>query len=97
MSSWVTLNVGGQKFETNTAVFMSDPECMLAKMFSGEMKMEMDGYEDGAYIITPPKLLVVLGIAQESIVWKLNSALYGLKRAPKTWELTRDEHLKNAL
>ena len=50
MSSWVTLNVGGQKFVTNASVFMKDPECMLAKMFSGEMRPgEKDA--DGAYLI----------------------------------------------
>ena len=50
MSSWVTLNVGGQKFVTNSSVFMKEPECMLAKMFSGEMRPgEKD--EGGAYLI----------------------------------------------
>ena len=48
MGSWVTLNVGGQKFVTNTSVFMSDPECMLAKMFNGEMRPG-DKDDDGAY------------------------------------------------
>ena len=50
MSSWVKLNVGGQKFVTNTSVFMSDPGCMLAKMFNGEMRPG-DKDEDGAYFI----------------------------------------------
>ena len=50
MTSWVTLNVGGQKFVTNTSVFMKDPDCMLAKMFNGEMKPgEKDA--DGAILI----------------------------------------------
>ena len=45
-NSWVTLNVGGQKFVTNTSVFMKDPECMLAKMFNGKMnpgERDLDG------------------------------------------------------
>ena len=50
MSSWVTLNVGGQKFVTNTSVFMMDPECMLAKMFNGEMRPG-DKDQDGAILI----------------------------------------------
>ena len=50
MTSWVTLNVGGQKFVTNTSVFMKDPECMLAKMFNGEMRPG-DKDQDGAILI----------------------------------------------
>ena len=49
-NSWVTLNVGGQKFVTNTSVFMMDPECMLAKMFNGEMRPG-DKDQDGAILI----------------------------------------------
>ena len=46
MTSWVTLNVGGQKFVTNTFVFMKDPESLLAKMFNGKMtpgERDLDG------------------------------------------------------
>ena len=49
-NSWVTLNVGGKKFVTNTSVFMKEPDCMLAKMFNGEMRPgEKD--QDGAILI----------------------------------------------
>ena len=48
--TWISLNVGGQKFVTNASVFMKDPDCMLAKMFNGDMRPgEKD--EDGAYLI----------------------------------------------
>ena len=46
MTSWVTLNVGGQKFVTNTSVFMKDPKCLLARMFNGKMnpgERDLDG------------------------------------------------------
>ena len=50
MSSWVTLNVGGQKFVTKTSVFMKEPDCMLAKMFNGEMK-DVEKDQDGTILI----------------------------------------------
>lgn len=50
MNTWVTLNVGGQKFFTNYNIFMREPESMLAKMFNGNMKPgEKDA--DGAILI----------------------------------------------
>ena len=50
MSSWVTLNVGGQKFVTKTSVFMKEPECMLAKMVNGQMK-DVEKDQDGTILI----------------------------------------------
>ena len=35
-----------------------------------------------------------MGLEEEGILWKLDYALYGLKRAPKKWERTRDNWLK---
>ena len=65
-----------------------------ADLSTAFLNAELDDKEDGIYIVTPPKFLVELGIEEEHVVWKLNNALYGLKRAPKKWELTRNEQLK---
>ena len=51
MSEWIKLNVGGQTFYTTRTTLMSEPESMLARMFSEENKnilmpcqMENDTY-----------------------------------------------------
>ena len=49
--------------------------------------------EDGIYLIKPPRYLVELGIEEEGVYWKLNTAMYGLRKAPKKWEETRDTGL----
>ena len=61
-----------------------------ADLSTAFLNAELNDKEDGIYIVTPPKFLVDLGIEEEYVVWKLNNALYGLKRAPKTWGLTRN-------
>ena len=49
MMSWVTLNVGGQKFVTTVSTLIKEPDCMF-NMFNGQMKPgEKD--EEGAYLI----------------------------------------------
>ena len=65
-----------------------------ADLSTAFLNAELNDNEDGIYLVTPPKFLVDLGIEEEHVVWKLNNALYGLKRAPKKWELTRNEQLK---
>ena len=50
--------------------------------------------EDGIYIVKPPQYLVELGIEEPNIYWKLNRAMYGLRKAPKKWEETRNAGLK---
>ena len=38
MSDWIKLNVGGQKFYTTRTTLMSEPDSMIARMFSEENK-----------------------------------------------------------
>ena len=42
----------------------------------------------------PPQYLVELGLEEADIYWKLNRAMYGLRKAPKKWEETRNAGLK---
>ena len=60
-----------------------------ADLSTAFLNAELDDKEDGIYIVTPPQFLIVLGLEQSGIVRKLNNALYGLKRAPKTCEMCR--------
>ena len=62
MSDWIKLNVGGQTFYTTRTTLMSEPESMLARMFSEENKniimpcqMENDTYliDRFAQILSP--------------------------------------------
>ena len=50
MTEWIKLNVGGQTFLTTKLTLLSEPDSMLAKMFSGELD---PGPKDdqGAYMI----------------------------------------------
>ncbi|XP_062521752.1 uncharacterized protein LOC134196590 [Corticium candelabrum] len=48
-SSLVKLNVGGHKFTTSLTTLRSQPDSMLAAMFSGRHQLSTD--EDGAYFI----------------------------------------------
>ena len=50
MTEWIKLNVGGQTFLTTKLTLLSEPDSMLAKMFSGEFA---PGAKDdqGAYMI----------------------------------------------
>ena len=65
-----------------------------ADLSTAFLNAELDDKEDGIYIVTPPQFLIDLGLEQPGIVWKLNNALYGLKRAPKKWEMCRNAELK---
>ena len=61
------------------------------------MNGELDDNEDGIHIITTPKFIVDLGIEEENVAWKLSNALYGLKRSPKKWGLTRNGNSKKSI
>ena len=50
--------------------------------------------EDGVYIVKPPQYLVEIGLEEANIYWKLDRAMYGLRKAPKKWEETRNAGLK---
>ena len=50
--------------------------------------------EDGIYIVKPPQYLVELGLEESNIYWKLDRAMYGLRKAPKKWEETRNAGLE---
>ena len=52
--------------------------------------------EDGIIVVTPPTVLVRMGLVQEGIVWVLEEALYGLRVAPKRWSINRDGASKAA-
>ena len=65
-----------------------------ADLSTAFLNSELNDAEDGVYLILPPKFIINLGLEEEGILWKLDYALYGLKRAPKKWERTRDNWLK---
>ena len=50
--------------------------------------------EDGVYTVKPPQYLVELGLEEPNTYWKLIRAMYGLRKAPKKWEDTRNAGLK---
>ena len=52
---------------------------------------------DGINIVKPPQFLLDLGIEEPGVYWKLTKAMYGLRRAPKKWQDTRDEGLKQMI
>ena len=45
------------------------------------------------FALTPPRLLVRLGLAQEGELWILTHAVYGLRESPKLWSDFRDAQL----
>ena len=49
--------------------------------------------DDGIYIAKPPQYVVELGLEDPKTYWKLNRAMYGLRKAPKKWEETRNAGL----
>ena len=46
------------------------------------------------FALTPPRLLVRLGLAQEGELWILTHAVYGLRESPKLWSDFRDCQLR---
>ena len=44
--------------------------------------------------ITPPAVLVKMGLMDEGEVWLLSRALYGLRESPRAWSLERDRVLQ---
>merc|ERR1712194_675214 len=47
-------------------------------------------------IVRPPAFLLALGLIEEDELWLLSRALYGLRVAPKAWEIERDLRLRAA-
>ena len=45
------------------------------------------------FALTPPRLLVRLGLAQEGELWILTHAVYGLRESPTLWSGFRDAQL----
>ena len=54
----------------------------------------LDPEEDGFVIVTPPQVLVRLGLAEQDEVWILHKAMYGLRCAPKRWSDFRDNCIR---
>ena len=46
------------------------------------------------FALTPPRLLVRLGLAEEGELWILTHAVYGLRESPKLWSDFRDCQLR---
>ena len=46
-----------------------------------------------AVLITPPKLMLELGIIPEDTTWVARRAIYGLKQSPTEWQTARDAAL----
>ncbi|CAE7842546.1 GIP [Symbiodinium microadriaticum] len=47
--------------------------------------------------VQPPRLAVLLGLAQQGEYWLISKALYGLKESPAMWASFRDKELKRAV
>ena len=46
-------------------------------------------------VVTPPHVLVLLGVVSKQERWKLTRALYGLRQSPRLWAQYRDSVLKD--
>ncbi|CAE7219174.1 RE1 [Symbiodinium natans] len=46
-------------------------------------------------VVTPPHVLVLLGVVNKQERWKLTRALYGLRQSPRLWAQYRDSVLKD--
>ena len=44
-------------------------------------------------LVTPPRLLIDLGICNEDELWEICGALYGLRESPADWGVHRDQEL----
>ena len=62
-------------------VSQTDWSIGAADLSTAFLNAELDDAEDGVYLILPPKFIINLGLEEEGILWKLDYALYGLKRA----------------
>ena len=69
MTEWIKLNVGGQTFLTTKLTLLSEPDSMLATMFSGELP---PGSKDdqGAYMIdrTPEYFKPILNYLRRGVL-----------------------------
>eukprot|EP00975_Prorocentrum_lima_P061677 12881270-Prorocentrum_lima.AAC.1 len=46
--------------------------------------------ESKVVLITPPQILLKLGIVTPGTIWKIRKAVYGLKESPRLWQEERD-------
>ena len=51
MSDWIKLNIGGQVFHTTRTTLFSEPNSMLAKMFSSEQLTPSNQDDQGNFLI----------------------------------------------
>ena len=47
-------------------------------------------------VITPPSILIRMGIVAQGTIWLVKKAMYGLREAPRLWEEERDQQLRQA-
>ena len=53
------------------------------------------GPDQVRYLITPPAILVQLGLVQPGEKWLLTHGMYGLRQSPKLWATYRDKTMKD--
>ena len=51
---------------------------------------------EGKIVLRPPRLLVMMNIVEESEVWVITRAMYGLRQSPKWWQEYRDSEFRKA-
>ena len=57
--------------------------------------LNADIASDNVVLVTPPPVLVKMGVVQPNTVWQVRKAVYGLREAPRLWQEERDEKLMN--
>ena len=56
--------------------------------------LNADIHEDDTVLMTPPPILVKMGIVRPNTVWHVKKAIYGLREAPRLWQGERDQQLR---
>ena len=51
-------------------------------------------HEEYTVLVTPPPILVKMGIVKPNTIWQVKKAFYGLREAPRLWQQERDQKLR---